>query len=132
MPCNNLTEWWHDYVFLVNYLGSISYEPFVIKIFRFRIMMINDVSGFGQTFLKRCKQYQLVLFSHGGQIWGLVIPEQNISRTPSLVASQNFVNNFRLGDDNFIFCCTGSRDDYFGSVGWQNINNNLKFQGRHI
>ena len=38
-----------------------------------------------------------------------------------MVASQNFVDNFRLGDDNLTFCCMGSRDDYFGSVGWQNI-----------
>ena len=36
-----------------------------------------------------------------------------------------------LGEGNLIFCCTGSRENYFGLVGRQN-NNNLKFQGRHI
>ena len=32
-----------------------------------------------------------------------------------------------LGKGNLIFCCTGSRENYFGSVGQQN-NNNLKFE----
>ena len=37
------------------------------------------------------------------------------------------------GEGNLIFCCTGSRENYFGSVGRQNNNNtNPKFQGRHI
>ena len=37
-----------------------------------------------------------------------------------------------LGEGNLIFCCTDNRENYFGSVGRQNINNNLTFQGRHI
>ena len=33
---------------------------------------------------------------------------------------------------NLIFCCMGSRENYFGSVSWQNNDNNPKFQGRYI
>ena len=36
-----------------------------------------------------------------------------------------------VGEGNLIFCCTGSRDSYFGLVDRQNIDNNLNFQGRH-
>ena len=36
-----------------------------------------------------------------------------------------------LGKGKLIFCCTGSRENYFGSVGQQKNNNNPKFQGRH-
>ena len=41
--------------------------------------------------------------------------------------------NFKtlLGEGNLIFCCTGSRENYFGLVCWKN-NNNPKFQRRHI
>ena len=35
-----------------------------------------------------------------------------------------------IGKGNLIFCCTGSRENYFGSVSQQ--NNNPKFQGRHV
>ena len=36
-----------------------------------------------------------------------------------------------LGEGNLIFCCKGSWENYFGSVGRQNNNNNhSKFQGR--
>ena len=34
------------------------------------------------------------------------------------------------GEGKLIFCCTGSQENYFGSVGWW--NNNPKFQGWHI
>ena len=33
---------------------------------------------------------------------------------------------------NLIFCYMGSWRNYLGSVGWQNSNNNPKFQGQHI
>ena len=36
-----------------------------------------------------------------------------------------------LGKGKLIFCCTGSRENYFGSVGQQKKNNNPKFQDRH-
>ena len=32
-----------------------------------------------------------------------------------------------LGEGNLIFCCTDSRENYFGSVGRQNNNNDPKF-----
>ena len=38
----------------------------------------------------------------------------------------------QLGLGNLIFCCTDSRQNYFGLVGWQNNNNNPKFQDYHI
>ena len=34
----------------------------------------------------------------------------------------------QIGLGNLIFCCTDSRQNYFGLVGWQNNNNNPKFQ----
>ena len=34
-----------------------------------------------------------------------------------------------LDEGNLIFCCTGSPENYFGSVGRQNNNNNPTFQG---
>ena len=37
-----------------------------------------------------------------------------------------------LGEANFICYCTSSRENYFGSVGWQKNNNNSKFQGQHM
>ena len=30
---------------------------------------------------------------------------------------------FKLGKDSVIFCCTGSRENYFGLIGRQNDNN---------
>ena len=36
------------------------------------------------------------------------------------------LKKFWLGEANLIFCCTGFRQNYFGSVGRQN-NNNAKF-----
>ena len=36
-----------------------------------------------------------------------------------------------LGEGNLIFGCTGSRGNYFGSIGRQN-NDNLQLKGRHI
>ena len=32
-----------------------------------------------------------------------------------------------LGEGNLIFCCMGSQESYFRSVGQQNNNNNPKF-----
>ena len=43
------------------------------------------------------------------------------------------LQQIKLRRRQLIFCCTGSRENYFGSVGRQNINNNNpKFQGGHI
>ena len=36
------------------------------------------------------------------------------------------------GEGNLIFCCMGSRENYFGSVGRQSNNNNPQFKVRHI
>ena len=40
--------------------------------------------------------------------------------------------NIHLGKGNLILCCTGSQDNYFRSVVWQNSNNNHKFLGQQI
>ena len=45
---------------------------------------------------------------------------------PLVFDTYSYILYFVLGEDWSIFCCTGSRENYFGSVGWQN-NNNLKF-----
>ena len=50
----------------------------------------------------------------------------------SLIASYLLKVTKFLGEGNFIFCCTGSWENYFGLVGWQNNENNAKFQGRCI
>ena len=34
-------------------------------------------------------------------------------------------------EGNLTFCCMGTRENYFGSVGRQNDNNNPKLLGRH-
>ena len=35
-------------------------------------------------------------------------------------------------EGNSIFCCVGSRENYFGSVGQQDNNNNPTFLDRHM
>ena len=53
-------------------------------------------------------------------------------------AMEDFFLFLPLGEGNLIFCCTGSRENFFKSVGRQNNNNNnnnnnnAKFQDRHI
>ena len=42
---------------------------------------------------------------------------------------QNYIVSSR-GKGNLIFCFTGSQENHFGSIGWQN-NNNPTFQGQH-
>ena len=37
-----------------------------------------------------------------------------------------------LAEGNLIFCCTGSLENYFRSVGRQNSNKNPQFKGRQI
>ena len=37
-----------------------------------------------------------------------------------------------LGEGNLIFCCMGSRENCFKSVGLHNNNNNPQFKGRQI
>ena len=41
-----------------------------------------------------------------------------------------FQKSHIFGESNLIFCCTGSRENYFGLVGRQ--NNNMRFLGQHI
>ena len=45
-------------------------------------------------------------------------------------ALETFAQLFALG--NLIFCCTGSRENFFGLVGRQNNNNNPQREGWHI
>ena len=42
----------------------------------------------------------------------------------------DYASELPLGEGNLIFCCMGSQESYFGSVGRQ--NNKSKFQGRQI
>ena len=44
----------------------------------------------------------------------------------------HMLNNKRLGEGNLMFYCICSQEIYFGLIGWQNNNNNLKSQGWHI
>ena len=92
------------------------------------------------SFEKKCQPLQLFwqcMFVHllHHRLSNLPSSKNEDSRNPRLHCKMECLFKVAytpLGKGNLIFCCTGSRENYFGSVGRQNYNNNPKFQGRHI